>query len=619
MLYTVDSFRPAAGDPDHVDHVVLLDARGKPSATMAKSGAHHGSTPFHLAFSCHVVRADGRALITRRSACKQTWPGVWSNACCGHPRLGETLRGAVRRHLAAELGVGLRRLALAIGDFAYRAEMPDGIVEHELCPVVVAEVDGPLRLDPAEADRAEWVEWSALQRRARDAPGSLSPWVVAQLARLPASAADVVDLLERAGHADHGLLDAPIEIAARPPAAARPCVGLDRVLASVDGVLDAFLADRRRDLVAIDPAAADLGRAVHELATGGGKRLRPAFVHCGWWAARSAVEGGLEGPVDGAVPSGSPPDRVALAVVTGRDGPGGRGGQGEHAAHLLGATMELLHAFALLHDDVMDRAAVRRGRPAAHVTFTSAHRDRRGWGDAERFGANAAVLAGDLAFVWADELLDGVAASPDCLRAVRAVFGRLRDEVIAGQYLDLLAASTPLGEGSGAGEETALAVARLKSARYTVTRPLELGAALGGPLGAGSPTLGALRAYGDAIGCAFQMRDDVLDLFGDPATTGKGTLADLREGKRTLLLERALRLAAPADVDHLVRSVGGPDLSDADAARCRDIVAGSGALASVEALIADQHRSAMHALEGIDGPVRDVLVELARLAVDREA
>jgi geranylgeranyl diphosphate synthase type I len=281
--------------------------------------------------------------------------------------------------------------------------------------------------------------------------------------------------------------------------------------------------------------------------------------------------------------------------------------------------MELLHAFALLHDDVMDRAAVRRGRPAAQVTFASAHRDRRGRGDAERFGNNAAILAGDLAFVWADELLDGVAASPHRLRAVRAVFGRLRDEVIAGQYLDLLAASTPLGEDSGAAEETALAVARLKSARYTVTRPLELGAALGGPLGAGSPTLGALRAYGDAIGCAFQMRDDVLDLFGDPATTGKGTLADLREGKRTLLLERALRLAAPAGVQHLVRSVGGSDLSDADAARCRDIVAGSGALASVEALIADQHRSAMHALRCIDGPARDVLVELARLAVDREA
>src|SRR6476659_1491059 len=162
MLHMVDRCSPGRGDQGDVAHVVLLDARGRPSATMPKSLVHHRSTPFHLAFSCHVVGADGRALITRRSACKQTWPGVWSNACCGHPRLGETLREAVRRHLAAELGGDLRRVALALGDFAYRAEMPSGIVEHELCPVVVAEVDGPLRLDPAEADGAEWVEWSAL-------------------------------------------------------------------------------------------------------------------------------------------------------------------------------------------------------------------------------------------------------------------------------------------------------------------------------------------------------------------------------------------------------------------------------------------------------------------------
>ena len=599
MLYIVDSFLTPPGDADDVDHVVLLDARGRPRATLPKSLAHHHSTPFHLAFSCHVVRQDGRALLTRRAASKRTWPGVWSNACCGHPRLGETLREAVRRHLGAELGCGLRRLAVAIGDFAYRAEMPNGVVEHELCPVVVTEVDGPLRLDPAEADCAEWVDWSALQERARDAPHSLSPWAVAQLARLPASAAGVLGVLDHHDDgADAGLLDAPIAIVApRRATARRACVGLDGVLASVDRVLGAFLADRQRDLVAVDRSAADLGRAVCELVASGGKRLRPAFVHWGWRAARGASD---------------------LSDVE-RPGVPDRGGQGERAAHVLGAAVELLHTFALLHDDVMDRAAIRRGRPAAHVAFTSAHRDRGGQGDAERFGANTAILAGDLAFVWADQLLDGVVASADCLRAVREVFSCLRNEVIAGQYLEMLVGSTTLGGDRRAGEEAALAVAQLKSARYTVTRPLELGAALGGPLEPGSPTLGALRAYGDAIGCAFQMRDDVLDLFGDLATTGKGALADLREGKRTVLLERALRLAAPADVEHLVRSAGNADLSDADAERCRDIVARSGALASVEALIASQHRTAIDALGGIDGSARAALVELAHLAVEREA
>lgn len=210
MLDSLDSSERSETSSDAADHVVLLDERGRPSGTMVKTSVHHRATPLHLAFSCHVVRSDGRVLITRRSLAKRTWPGVWSNACCGHPRLGETLRQAVHRHVAAELGFRVGRVGVAIGDFAYRAEMADGVVEHELCPVVVAEVAGPMRLDPAEADGAEWVEWTALRERARDTPTTLSPWVVAQLARLPASPVDVLRILDDSGRGDAGLLDAPI-------------------------------------------------------------------------------------------------------------------------------------------------------------------------------------------------------------------------------------------------------------------------------------------------------------------------------------------------------------------------------------------------------------------------
>ena len=129
---------------DLSDHVVLLDERGRPNGTMPKAFVHHEGTPFHPAFSYHVVRSEGKVLLTRRSPSKRTWPGIWSNACCGHPRLGESLSEAIQRHLLFELGASARRLTMAIEHFTYRAEMANRVVEHEWCPVVIAETDGPL-------------------------------------------------------------------------------------------------------------------------------------------------------------------------------------------------------------------------------------------------------------------------------------------------------------------------------------------------------------------------------------------------------------------------------------------------------------------------------------------
>jgi geranylgeranyl diphosphate synthase type I len=193
------------------------------------------------------------------------------------------------------------------------------------------------------------------------------------------------------------------------------------------------------------------------------------------------------------------------------------------------------------------------------------------------------------------------------------VFTDLRREVIAGQYLDLV-----LAADDGAREDGARQVALLKSARYTVTRPLLLGAALA-PADDGGRVQRALRAYGDAVGLAFQMRDDVLGLYGDPAETGKSALDDLREGKRTLLVLRAIRLADDAQRGVLRACLGDPRLDEAQADEARAVVAATGALASVEALIAAQHAVAVAAVADLPEPARISLTELADLAICRRA
>ena len=197
-------------------------------------------------------------------------------------------------------------------------------------------------------------------------------------------------------------------------------------------------------------------------------------------------------------------------------------------------------------------------------------------------------------------------------------FARLCTEVIGGQYLDLrLTAGDGQGAGAG-GERLARRVALLKSARYTVTRPLQLGAALAGPAADDPALADALATYGDAVGLAFQLRDDVLGLFGEPDVTGKSRLDDLREGKRTLLVVRALHLAPGRDRRVLEQALGDPDLDETTAERGREIVATSGALASVEALIAACQDEAVAAVRAVPPPARAALESLAARATDRD-
>jgi geranylgeranyl diphosphate synthase, type I len=273
------------------------------------------------------------------------------------------------------------------------------------------------------------------------------------------------------------------------------------------------------------------------------------------------------------------------------------------------AAVELLHNFALIHDDVMDRSAERRGRPTVHESLASTHAGDGLVGDARWFGVGGAILAGDLTFVWADQLLDGADLPPEAVSRARQVFTELRVEVMAGQYLDLRLAAQP-----EVSLDEAMRVALLKSGRYTVTRPLLLGAAIGGP---NAHLASLLTAYGDAVGVAFQLRDDVLGLFGDPSTTGKGVLDDLREGKRTVLMLHAMQLTDEAGRKVLEELLGNPAVSETDAERVREVVYDCGALAAVERLLAARQGEARRALEPLHGPARNALEELADLAAFR--
>ena len=168
---------------------------------------HHDRTPLHLAFSCYLLDAQGRVLLTRRALTKTTWPGVWTNACCGHPAPGEAHADAVRRRVRQELGVGIDDLRLVLPAFRYRAVMDDGVEENELCPVYVGRVVGELDPDPSEVAGVAWASWADVRREVADGTSPLSPWALTQIDALPA---DLRDATDRPVH--------ELPPAARPPA-----------------------------------------------------------------------------------------------------------------------------------------------------------------------------------------------------------------------------------------------------------------------------------------------------------------------------------------------------------------------------------------------------------------
>jgi geranylgeranyl diphosphate synthase type I len=340
----------------------------------------------------------------------------------------------------------------------------------------------------------------------------------------------------------------------------------------VDKALAAFLATQRSRLLGIDEAFADLADALDDFVLRGGKRLRPAFAY---WGYRGA--------------GGRDSEQVVAAV----------------------AALELVQASALIHDDLMDRSDTRRGEPAIHRRFAARHA-AAGWrGNGDSFGDSAAVLLGDMALVWSDELLHTSGVELTDLARARPVFDEMRTEVTAGQYLDMLTVVT--GDMSA---ERASKVARYKSAKYTVERPLLLGAALAGAPG---PLMRAYSRYGLPLGEAFQLRDDVLGVFGDPAQTGKPAGDDLREGKRTYLVAAAHAALAAGERAELASRLGDPDLDDAGVERLRALIRDSGSLAATEQRITALTTTALAELAAAEMDVesRGVLLELADAATRR--
>lgn len=346
--------------------------------------------------------------------------------------------------------------------------------------------------------------------------------------------------------------------------------------------LTAFLDRRRRAAIRIDAEfTAEVVERLESFVLDGGKRIRPTFA---WWGWRAA--GGCE---HGAAAT------TALQAAS---------------------ALELIQACALIQDDVMDGSDVRRGRPAIHVAFADAHRDG-GWpGDPHQYGRSAAVLAGDLALVWADDMLaDALKKDPAAWTRAHEPWHAMRTEMIAGQFLDVRAQAR-----ADEAESTALRVNRLKTAAYSVERPLHFGAALADEDGR---LVGTLREYGAAVGSAFQLRDDLLDLYGDPAQTGKPLGGDLREGKRTLLLAVGLREARqrgdPEALETLTAATGSPGLTERDVREIADLLHDLGAKDAVLNRLHEHLDDAVYRISEapIDASARAALHRLAHGAAVR--
>lgn len=355
---------------------------------------------------------------------------------------------------------------------------------------------------------------------------------------------------------------------------------VDRVQANIDRVLD----DQGAHLAEVSPDLAPFVDSARSLLAGG-KRFRALFCYWGWRAAGEDADADAD-----------------LEIITAAS-----------------TALEFFHAAALVHDDLIDNSDTRRGHPAAHRQFESLHRSR-GWsGDADAFGRSSAILLGDLLLGWSDEVLDdGLRALGDAAAeaAARREFNRMRTEVTAGQYLDVLEEHSWRSWPDEMLIERAQRVIVYKSAKYSVEAPLLIGASLGG---ASLEQMAALRDFGLPLGIAYQLRDDLLGVYGDPAETGKPSGDDLREGKRTVLVAQARRrMPAPATrlLDELL---GDPELSEEQIRSLQATLLQSGAVDDVERAIQRNAGTAREAIRAapIDAGARQQLLSLVDMATQR--
>ncbi len=342
-----------------------------------------------------------------------------------------------------------------------------------------------------------------------------------------------------------------------------------------DAWLERYLDGRERLCRESSPALEPLAGVLKSFSLRPGKRLRPFLVV---WGSRAAAR---------------LPDEQVIPVA---------------------AAAEMLHVFALAHDDVMDCSDTRRGLPTVHRLFESWHAQRRLRGSSVQFGLSGAILLGDYALALSDALIDSSPLPPARKQALRDVWDRMREEVILGQFMDVAAScsSTP------APEDAIHRILSLKSGKYTLERPLQMGVAAAG----GDPALHeAFSRYGEPLGRAFQIQDDILGMFGSPDVTGKPADSDIREGKSTLLISRAFREASPAEREAILAAWGRPDAREEDIERIRCIVRSTGALDAARSAAQAAADEATSALEGVPLPedVREVLLGLAEFVLERSA
>ncbi|WP_405217409.1 polyprenyl synthetase family protein [Agrococcus sp. Ld7] len=357
-----------------------------------------------------------------------------------------------------------------------------------------------------------------------------------------------------------------------------------RFALAVEAAIHSYLDERERALVEISPDAAALMGLVREMVSGG-KRVRSAFVLWGWHAVRGAEP-------DASHTTGTEQDPAWQDVVR------------------IATAMELFHAAALVHDDIIDQSDTRRGKPAMHRALEAMHRTGEWVGTASSWGEHAAVLVGDLLLNWADDRMLLACRGTANGDAVHDAYRRMREEVTFGQYLDVLEEAAWIRQEPEALLERAHTVAIYKSAKYSVEAPLTLGALLAG---AAPAQLDALAGYGLPVGVAFQMRDDLLGVFGDPEVTGKPAGDDLREGKRTVLVEIARQRLSSGVRTMLDELLGDRELDERQIALLQDAIARSEAPERLEALIDRAVGEALESLHEVELS-RSAVLELERLA-----
>lgn len=353
---------------------------------------------------------------------------------------------------------------------------------------------------------------------------------------------------------------------------------VERVQAEITRVLD----EQAAHLLGVSPDLTPFIEWSRDLLSGG-KRFRALFCYWGWRAAGGSSDGDL------------------TTIVT------------------AATALEFFHAAALVHDDIIDNSDTRRGMPAAHRRFESLHSEESWSGDAEAFGRSSAILLGDLLLGWSDEILDSGLNSlvdPHSGIAARRLFNRMRTEVTAGQYLDVLDENSWRSWPEDSLLDRAQKVIVYKSAKYSIEAPLAIGAALGG---ASAAQMTALQEFGLPLGIAYQLRDDLLGVYGDPAETGKPSGDDLREGKRTVLVAQARRRLPAPSVRLLDELLGDPGLTESQVRTLQSTLRQSGAVDDVERAIrrnADRARSALDGAD-IDAGARTRLLDLVDAVTQR--